>query len=494
MKQALVLLAAMLAATIPMWFVRIPPLIDLPGHMGRYHVQLNLAHSPLLQAHWAYEWRLIGNLGIDLLMEPLGRTLGIERASWLVAALLPPLMIWGIVRLARAWHGSVPPTVVAAFPFALSYPWQYGLVNFWLAAALALHAAASAIRRPRTFASPVALAGLSLALWTCHIYGWAIFAILVWSHAIASKPSEWPRRMLACLPLAAPILVMLALSYGQHDGAATLGWWRWQHKWGSLLYTLRDQHRLLDLFSLALCLVPFAAALFPWSRLRIAPAGAIAAAAVLLAVVILPYQLLGSAWADARLWPLAFISATIAVSSGQDASVLWQRWVPALLLALFGARLIVGAIGFAEYDRAYKRHLTALDRVEAGSRIATLARYPCAAQVPWRRPRIEHLDGIAILRRDAFTNGQWDVPGGETIVPLAARGTRYSADPSELVRARDCPDDLRPQLAASIARLPRDRFDYVWVLDFDPASLPRYRELEPVYTDDRTALYRIQKP
>ena len=28
---------------------------------------------------------------------------------------------------------------------------------------------------------------------------------------------------------------------------------------------------------------------------------------------------------------------------------------------------------------------------------------------------LEHLDGMAIVRRDAFTNGQWDVPGAELI-------------------------------------------------------------------------------
>ena len=73
--------AAALASTVPLWFVRLPPLIDLLGHMGRYHIQLHIADSPALAANWAFRWQWIGNLGGDLLIEPLGRLFGVERGG-----------------------------------------------------------------------------------------------------------------------------------------------------------------------------------------------------------------------------------------------------------------------------------------------------------------------------------------------------------------------------------------------------------------------------
>ena len=82
------------------------------------------------------------------------------------------------------------------------------------------------------------------------------------------------------------------------------------------------------------------------------------------------------------------------------------------------------------------------------------------------------MDSLAIVRRDAFTNGQWDVPGAQLLAPLGARGTRFNADPSQLVRRPDCPSDLRPVLAQRIAAFPRDRFGYVWTIGFDPKRLP----------------------
>ncbi|MEO7690261.1 MAG: hypothetical protein ABIS51_13340, partial [Sphingomonas sp.] len=52
-----------LVATIPLLWPPIPPLVDLPGHMGRYRVQLANADTPWLSEWYDFHWQLIGNLG-----------------------------------------------------------------------------------------------------------------------------------------------------------------------------------------------------------------------------------------------------------------------------------------------------------------------------------------------------------------------------------------------------------------------------------------------
>ena len=69
---------------IPLIYPPIPPLVDLFGHMGRYRVELDLAHSPYLQRYYDYHWAAIGNLGVDLLIIPLGRLIGLEPAVKLI--------------------------------------------------------------------------------------------------------------------------------------------------------------------------------------------------------------------------------------------------------------------------------------------------------------------------------------------------------------------------------------------------------------------------
>ncbi len=481
---------AAVAATVPLWFVQLPPLIDLLGHIGRYHIQLNIADNPVLAANWAFRWHWLGNLGGDLLMEPLGRLFGVERGATVLAAVILLVMISGMARLARAVHGTLPATAWAAFPFAMAYPWQYGLVNYWLGVALALHAAAWVWPMAPTWRRTALLAVLSLLLWTAHIYGWAVFAVLIGAQAL----TQLTRRRWLKLPylagLGAPLLPMLLLGYGARGTRETYGWFMWMRKLDALHFTLRDQWEILDTATLAAAIALLFWAL--WSRfLRFDRALATATVILLLAVAIVPYQLFGSAFADGRLWAVVFIVGLLALSPSAAAPAALPPLLATMAAALFAVRIAVTTVGFQGYDADYKRHLVALDQVARGSKIAVFLDFPC--KVSWRRPRLDHLDSLAIVRRDAFTNGQWDVPGAQLLTPLGALGTRYNADPSQLVRRPDCPADLRPVLAYRIATFPRDRFDYVWAIGFDPASLPPYPGLTPLFADDETVLYRIAK-
>src|SRR5881394_2461374 len=71
---ALVVLATM----VPLLYPPIPPLVDLFGHMGRYRVELDAAHSPWLGQYYGYHWAAIGNLGVDLLVKLLAPLFGLE--------------------------------------------------------------------------------------------------------------------------------------------------------------------------------------------------------------------------------------------------------------------------------------------------------------------------------------------------------------------------------------------------------------------------------
>ena len=66
-----VMLLVCLATIMPLLLVDFPPLVDLYGHLGRYAVQTELAQRPELQPFYSYDWKLIGNLGGDILVELL---------------------------------------------------------------------------------------------------------------------------------------------------------------------------------------------------------------------------------------------------------------------------------------------------------------------------------------------------------------------------------------------------------------------------------------
>src|SRR6185503_17502163 len=136
-ESRLCLVLVVLATMVPLLYPPIPPLVDLLGHMGRYRVELDLNYSPFLQQYYDYHWAAIGNLGVDLLVIPLGELLGLEPAVKLIVLAIPPLTAIGFLWVAREVHGRIPPTTFFALPFIYGYPFLFGFVNFALSVAFA---------------------------------------------------------------------------------------------------------------------------------------------------------------------------------------------------------------------------------------------------------------------------------------------------------------------------------------------------------------------
>ena len=115
--------AVALAAMIPLLWPTVPPLVDLPGHMGRYRVQLSIDANPWLNGWYDFQWQLIGNLGVDLLIIPLAKVFGLELAVKLIVLTIPTLTVGGLLWIAREVHGRIPPTALFALPLGLLVAW-----------------------------------------------------------------------------------------------------------------------------------------------------------------------------------------------------------------------------------------------------------------------------------------------------------------------------------------------------------------------------------
>jgi len=496
----------MLLSTLPFWFVHTPPLIDFLAHIGRYHVQLHLAETPALQQNWDFHWQLVGNLGVELLIAPLARMFGFERAAWLIALALPPLMIWGIARISRAMHGQLTPFAIAAVWFTMSYPFQLGFVNYWLGCALAFHVFASWVQGAHQGAQKngsvirtALFAAASCLVWLAHAYGWVILVVLVGAFELCRnwtrEPRAWPSMVLAILQRSWPVMIpaVLMIVWRQGTGAASTDhFFDIGAKLIGLVWSLRDQNIRLDTLTLLLAI----GLLYFGIRsrdVRLSPPLLVGAAIFFILILLMPGQMFGSVYADVRLWPIVFITGLTAIAPTgrmQRGSTV----VAAVALSVFAIRIAAMAVGFAAYDASFAQHLQALNDVPRGASIAVLTRPPICE--PWRGPRVAHLGSLAIVQRDAFVNSQWDASGGQQLLtPLRARGTDFNADPSQYIEVLPggCDGDLSATLAERIAQIPRDRFEYVWLLDVDASHLATLPGLRRLYHDDRSALYAFNK-
>jgi len=487
--------AMILASIVPLLWPVIPPIIDLPEHMGRYHIQLEIGRSPFLKQWFSFEWGIIGNLGVDLLVEPLAPVFGLVLAVKLIVMAIPALTVAGLLLIAREVHGRLPPTAAFALPLAYGFPFQFGFVNYALSMALALLAFGVWLRlgrQRRLKLRAILFVPIGAIVWVAHSYGWGVLGLLAFVAEVIdarNRGRSWIAAVwyggLACLPLAPPVLLMLI--WRSDASGNTRDFLNWTAKRAWMLAILRDRDVNFDIGSATLLYTLVVVATLR-AGLRVDRVLGAAALVLLAAYLIIPRILLGSAYADMRLAPFMVAVAVIGISADRFD----RKWMTgfAIVGVLFYAARLASLTGtYVERDGFYADQLTATDHIDRGARVFVLVNLPCSGR--WRLERADHLGAIAIVKRDAFINGQWEMPGAQLLrVDYPAAG-RWGLDPSQVRRPARCSRNLT--LEQAIQKFPREAFDYLWLIDTPPSKFPVGDPgLQQVWQGRRGgALYRI---
>jgi hypothetical protein len=472
---------------VPFLASPLPMMPDYFSHMARYHVESHIAGSAYLSRYYAFNWHLIGNLGVDLVMVPLSRLLPTELAARIAAGMIPPLTILGIYAAAKAAWGRIEAPALLALPFAWSFSFIYGFVNYHLAFALALLVFALWIRcRSLPFAAHVLVfAPLGMVVWVAHVAGWGALLVMVGGWQLATA---WERNRrvaatvrdtaLRVLPLLLPVVFIVAW---RQAGAGTSDLFAYDFP-SKLIWpftVLKAEHKAFDIACVGVIGLAVAWLALSRSTRKHAPL-LTSAAALALAYCVMPQMLFDSAFADTRLLPVLAIVLVLALAPAQPRQA---QWVAGVALALFAARLTAITVGWHERGAAAEADLAALDQVPRGSRIAAFA--PPTYCLTWQMRGFEHLPSIAIIRREAFVNTQWDTPGAQLMRPIYNEAHGFNDAASVSVRGGRCGGKTMNDM---LRMLPRDRFDYVWIFQ---APVPETPWLRQVFSGPDGRLYAI---
>ena len=485
----------LLLSAVPLLWPDIPALSDLPGHMGRYKIMLDLDASAHLSRYYEFSWSLVPNLGADLLMVPLGKLLGIELAAKLIVLLIPPLTLAGFAWVAREAHGHLPPSILFAAPFAYGYPFLYGFVNFTLAMGIAFVALGLWLRlgRQNSVRLRAALfAPLSVAVWVAHAFAWGTLGLIAFSFEFC-RQRDLGRSIIQgglhagfrCLPLAVPMLLILGWQSGEAN-SATGDWFNLNWKLSSLLSALRDRWLILDMGSVALCLFLIFVALRD-RRLTFSKPLALAALLMLAAYILIPRFLFGGANVDSRMAPYLLATALIGIRALPTAPSV-SRALALAGLALFLVRTSASTVSFWLHDRSYDAELAALGHVPKGARLVTFVGAKCKES--WSQSRLEHLPGLAIVRREAFSNDQWTIAGSH-LLRIKEPWTLF-ADPSQIVTRVPCGPDWMT-IDTALQMLPQAPFDYLWLLNPPPYDAAHVKGWKVLWRNGSSALFSIPK-
>lgn len=486
------------AVSIPLLYPTVPPLVDLPGHLGQYRIELDHDTVPALRKYFAVEWKLVGNLGVDLLVVPLSAVFGLEPGVKLIVILIPILHTLGLLWICKELHQRIPPALLFALPLAYGQPFVYGFVNFTLAEALALNGFALWLRLGRlgrVRERGLLFAGLSSILWVCHVYGWAILLLCAWVAAFwqaLDRGRSWiaafSHATRQCLPLAPPVLLML-LWRSNPGGSLEFGYsWLDKLQWWAMC--LRDHWAPFDIAS-AVFLAGAYVALVGMRQVAVEPTARAISLALLAVYAASPAVIFGASYADMRLIPTTISFAFLSLGPIRSGDGRAARLIAACGLAFFLARLGGNTVSFYLSGSEYDADLAALEHIAPNARIASFVGHPCRSG--WSPNKFDHLPSMVIVRNSGFTNDQWDVGGAQVIRPIYPIGSsaRYRSDPHQLVTPRQCGSTW--SLDAALETLPRGAFDYLWLINppaFDPAGL---KGMTKVWENRSSSLFRLSE-
>lgn len=497
-ELALIVLLSALAA-LPAMATPILPLIDLGGHIARYAVQLDAGRSEVLRGWYSFEWGMLPNLGVDLLVQLLAPRMGLEPAVHLIVGSIPPLTVSGMLLLSRSAHGRIGVNALYALPLAISLPYLYGFANFSLSIALAFHAMALWIALEKRPVLRTALfVPIGFLLWLCHLVGWAVFSLVAGMTALAAGWRATKglgikgvvRTLLATGLMTAPLLlgpVIGALQpkegaeavalLANNDAPRKIVW---------LIMAMADRWLVWDAAGAGVIALVVYISLR--SRGFAVHGGLMLAALALLGLYLLmPDTIMGSRFADMRLGPV--ILALLVLASAPSASVegllvdpRLTRWLLIGGLVFGAARLATNTASMAMAGNQFAETLTAIEAAPRGVNLVSLYVDECKG---WNTDRRRHIMGYGLVRRHLFDNGQWQLPSGQLIAIHNRRLAPFDRDPSTITFLEPCGE--APGLADVVKAIPRAA-RYLWVIRTDPAlRLPGW---QPLRQTADSVLYR----
>jgi hypothetical protein len=192
-----------------------------------------------------------------------------------------------------------------------------------------------------------------------------------------------------------------------------------------------------------------------------------------------------------RLLPYVLATAVLAIRFRGDTHLPLARMLAIAGLAFFLIRIGGNTASLAIAANDQKRELRALDRIPMGARVAWITdEGECGRS--WALPRNSHLGAMVIVRRHGFSNDQWVIEGLNLLDLKYHQAGKFAADPSQITRPRGCRGRGGWPVNVALASIPREAFDYIWLIDPPPHDARLLAGLQPVWRDGRSVLYRLR--
>jgi hypothetical protein len=480
----------LIASLAPIWMVTLPPLDDYPNHLARMHILMDEGRSEVLSQFYDVRWSVIPNLAMDIIVPPLATLMPLEVAGKVFVTLVIALLATGSLALHYAIHKRLSLWPLLAFLFLYNGIFLLGILNFLFGLGLCFWALAAWIRS-REYGDGTRAAMFyttCFVLFFAHLSAMGVYALSVIAYEASDLASQKisVARLLRWLGLlvAGPLVLLAVLilsselttneappfMYGSVSFAIS-------HKVGALYLLVRNYVQPLDIATLGLLIWIFVFGLL--TRLvRFDDHMRWSAAAIAVAGLCLPYQVMGSNFADARVLlgaAFLFLCATD-IRAKREHLVLFA----VLVVAVFGGRMLIVGNHWQGTEALYKQLSSAVKQIPRGSRLlAVSSRDPDRLhQAPG-----PNLAATAVIQKDVFLPSMYAMPPGQPLV--------FTERHLGLARNAPKPDQWMGDMI-TWRRIEQD-YDFILLTGNERLVVPPPNTLVPVFASTGFQLYKTRR-
>jgi hypothetical protein len=515
LAATLVLVALTLS---PLLWAAVPPLVDYPNHLARMWILVHGGALPDLASNYVVQWRLVPNLGMDLVIPVLAQVMPVEIAGRLFIALTMLGLVVGTMTLHRALHGRLGFWPLSSLLFIYNAALYWGFLNSLLGSSLFLLAFSGWIATRRWPVAPriAVFAVLASLLLVVHLFAFGLYALTVGSYEVGNRLQE---RNLSIRGFLSLCVTGLQFVPGMALWLASLG------NIGSSYTNYGDfaakAYALQSPFTFGSAAVAFDKAILIFSlgfliaailarALRLAPEMRLPLAAMVLASVAMPTWANGSWLGDIRL-PVTLPFIIIAATRLEPGRLRGIGLFAAMAAALLGIRVWAVSESWRDHEREFAEFRTAARAIAPGARLLIVETPMSDAEraigtVPdtlatRSEPDYWHMPALAVIDRSVFipylfTGSTPVLPARRNAGVFQMVGTPLAPEALE----RDALGNVRDPGPDLYGELPYWRdwqrdFDYLLWIDFGRhySTLPPDL-IEEVAGGSFFRIYRVNKP
>jgi hypothetical protein len=491
-----VALGLLLPITV-VWSVHFPAQFDSYNHLARHYLELLQLQGKPLPPGIIVKYRILPNLGGDLVIPPL---------IWLFGP-LPALKVFLTLAILLYWMGPAifilqtarysAAAWVASFlflPLVMNGAFFWGFLNYYsgfgLAFLVAVHLRYLDWRAQPTIQSLLVHTALVVLLFFWHLAAIFIYGVLLAVTVVTRLVDTWRsgqgfarsvlRATVLCLPMLPVISLYLIYATGE---SRALHWPSPLHKVLMLFSIFHGYDVRADI--LVVLLLAAAATLLFGRSLRFWRPGFAAWSTVIFIFLyaVFPSEIGTTDSADSRMLPAVVVCALAWLGT---LPVRWSWAGLALLAAAIGARTVDASFAWQRLDARLSDEARSLAFVEPGSSVLPLI---LVTDFSKENPET-HFACLAVIERHAYV---------ATLFAFADQQPLQLTGPTQLVSKPGDPATLQTNPLTGDGRFMLSDptsvagYDYLWIYDPVMAKLDLPPEWSRVFASERVTLWHRRK-